>query len=133
MNGLELESTRFYLLNQAIFSLIPTLKLLRLQKEKIDFLLALCESLCNEKDNIDLSILDKTVVSILDLNNLAEIELLSGINSFTILESCGSQEPFNRTNSPSPFPQLYLYVQVSPFIVHFFFSPSNRRSIAMSG
>ena len=95
MNGLELESTRFYLLNQAIFSLIPTLKLLRLQKEKIDFLLALCESLCNEKDNIDLSILDKTVVSILDLNNLAEIESLSGINSFTILESCGSQEPIN--------------------------------------
>ena len=95
MNGLELESTRFYLLNQAIFSLIPTLKLLRLQKEKIDFLLALCESLCNEKDNIDLSILDKTVVSILDLNNLAEIESLSGISSFTILESCGSQEPVN--------------------------------------
>ena len=95
MKRLELESTRFYLLNQAIFSLIPTLKLLRLQKEKIDFLLALCESLCNEKDNIDLSILDKTVVSILDLNNLAEIESLSGINSFTILESCGSQEPVN--------------------------------------
>ena len=66
-----------------------------MQKEKIDFLLALCESLCNEKDNVDLSILEKTVVSILDLNNLAEIESLSGISSITILESCGSQEPAN--------------------------------------
>lgn len=62
---------------QAISSLIPRLKQARLQKERIDFLLALCESLCNDKDAVDLTILTKTVVSALDLSQLAEIESLS--------------------------------------------------------
>ena len=62
---------------QAISSLIPRLKQARLQKEKIDFLLALCESLCNDKDAVDLTILTKTVESALDLSQLAEIESLS--------------------------------------------------------
>ena len=81
---------------QAIFSLIPILKQLRLQKEKIDFLLALCESLCNDKDSVDLTVLDSTVVSCLDINSLTEIESMSSSVSFnmTAVESV-LEEPVN--------------------------------------
>ena len=75
---------------QAISGLIPRLKQARLQKEKIDFLLALCESLCNDKDAVDLTILTKTVEAALDLSQLAEIENLSRKNTggrLPILES----------------------------------------------
>ena len=73
---------------QAISSLIPPLKQARLQKEKIDFLLALCESLCNDKDAVDLTILTKTVESALDLSQIAEIESLSKTRGrLPILES----------------------------------------------
>ena len=80
---------------QAIFSLIPILKQLRFQKEKIDFLLALCESLCHDKDNVDLAVLDSTVVSCLDIHNLTEIESLSSVSfNMTAVESV-LEEPVN--------------------------------------
>ena len=84
---------------QAISGLIPRLKQARLQKEKIDFLLALCESLCNDKDAVDLTILTKTVEAALDLSQLAEIESLGRKNTggrLPILESVHEQQPVDQ-------------------------------------
>ena len=42
----------------SIFTLIPHLKQNRTQKEKVDFLLAFCESLCNEGGGVKLTVLE---------------------------------------------------------------------------
>eukprot|EP00090_Calanus_glacialis_P018524 TRINITY_DN28750_c0_g1_i1.p1 TRINITY_DN28750_c0_g1~~TRINITY_DN28750_c0_g1_i1.p1 ORF type:complete len:852 (+),score=156.49 TRINITY_DN28750_c0_g1_i1:642-3197(+) len=42
----------------SIFTLIPLLKQNRTQKEKVDFLLAFCESLCNEGGDVKLTVLE---------------------------------------------------------------------------
>ena len=62
---------------QALISLVPVLKQFRIQKEKIDFIIAVSESLCSTTDNIDLTVLDKAVDSGLDIRSLADIESVS--------------------------------------------------------
>ena len=53
---------------QTITSLLPLLRTHRVQKEKIDFLLGLSESLCTEDPELDLTVLDSRLENILYLN-----------------------------------------------------------------
>ena len=48
-----------------------------MQKEKVDFLLALCESLCTEDTELDLGMLDARLEANLDSKQVAELESLS--------------------------------------------------------
>jgi len=61
---------------QSIQSVIPIFRNHRVQKEKVDFLLALCESLCSEDS--DLEVLEAALVVRLDLKQLKDLECLPG-------------------------------------------------------
>merc|ERR1719483_566988 len=65
----------------SIFTLIPFLKQNRIQKEKVDFLLAFCESLCNDDGTVDLSVLENT------LEDRMEVQGSESENSFYLTSS----------------------------------------------
>ena len=52
----------------SIFTLIPHLKENRTQKEKVDFLLAFCESLCNEGGDVNLTVLEAALESRMEMH-----------------------------------------------------------------
>ena len=91
----------------SISTLIPHLKQNRTQKEKVDFLLAFCESLCNESADVKLTVLEAALEKRLnadesenpvdtgtDTINSHVLEEKFDIAAFSILQDNSAKIPF---------------------------------------